>query len=72
MAVYFSILPHSGAQIEAVRMVMVFTVAVGVAKTINFSYTITLSACPIYVDFRPMVLGSSFCITVKFLMTSKI
>ena len=26
---------------------MVFTVAVGVAKTVNFSYTITLSTCPI-------------------------
>ena len=31
---------------------MAFTVAVGAAKTINFSCSITLSTCPIYVDFR--------------------
>ena len=41
---------------------MVFTVAVGVAKTINFSYTFTLSTCPIYGGFRPNVLDSSFLI----------
>ena len=44
---------------------MVFTVAVGVAKTINFSYTITLSTCPIHVGFKPTVVGSSFCITIN-------
>ena len=38
------------------------------ATTINFSHTITLSTCQIYVGFRPTVLGSSFCITIKFLM----
>ena len=43
---------------EALRTVMVFIAAVGVAKTINFSYTITLSTCPIYVGFRPTVLAS--------------
>ena len=41
---------------------MIFTVVVGVAKSINFSHTITLSTCPIYVGFRPTVFGSSFCI----------
>ena len=55
---------HRGAQIEALRTVIVFTVVVGVAKTINFSYTLTLSTCPIYVGPRPTVLGSSFCITI--------
>ena len=44
---------------------MIFTVAVGVARTINFSYTNTLSTCPIYVGFKPTVLNSSFCITMK-------
>ena len=41
---------------------MVFTVAVGVAKTINFSYTIgpTLLTRPVCVDFRPTALDSSF------------
>ena len=50
-------------------MVMAFTAAVGVAKTINFSYTIThtQSTCSIYMGFRPTVLVSSFCITIKFL-----
>ena len=28
--------------------------------TVNFSHTITLSTCPIYVGFKPTVLGSSF------------
>ena len=42
---------------------------VGVAKTINFSYTITLYTCLIYVGFRPTVLGSSFCITIKLLVS---
>ena len=50
---------------------MVFTVAVGVAKSINFSYTITLSTCPIYVGYRSTVLGFSFCITIKFLKALK-
>ena len=35
---------------------------VGVTKTIYFSYTITLSTCPIYVDFKPTFLGFSFYI----------
>ena len=35
-----------------------YTVTVGVANTINFNYTITLSTCPIYVGFRPTVLVS--------------
>ena len=50
-------------------MVMAFTAAVGAAKTINFSYTIThtQSTCSIYVGLRPTVLVSSFCITIKFL-----
>ena len=48
---------------------LVFTVAVGVAKTINFSYTITLSTYPISVGLKPTVLGSSFCIVIKFLMS---
>ena len=51
---------------------MVFTVAaVEVAKTINVSYTITLSTCPIYGSFRvrPTVLASNFCTTTKFLIT---
>ena len=51
----------SGAKIEALQTVMTFTVAVGVAKTINFSYTITLSTCSTYVGFRPTILRSSFC-----------
>ena len=38
MALYFSVLLYSGAQMEALRTVMVFTVAVGFAKTINFNY----------------------------------
>ena len=37
-------------------MVMVFIVAVGVAKTINFSYTSTLSTCPIYMGITPWFL----------------
>ena len=51
---------------------MVFTIAVGIGKTINFSYTIrpALSTCPFYMGFRPTVLGSSFCITTKFLRSS--
>ena len=69
VTLYFSILSYSGAQIEAFWTVMVFTVAVGVAKTINFSYTITLSTYPISVGFKPTVLGSSFCITIEFLMS---
>ena len=48
---------------------LVFAIAVGVAKTINFSYIITQSTCPIYMGFRPTVLASSFCITIKFLMS---
>ena len=36
---------------------------VEVAKIINFSYTITLPTCPIYVGFTPTVLGACFCIT---------
>ena len=69
VALHFSILlPYSGAQTEALRTVMIFTAAVGVAKTINFSYTNTLSTCPIYVGFRPTALGSSFCITNTFLL----
>ena len=40
-----------------------------VAKIINFCYTITPSTCPIYVGFRPNVLGFSFCITIKFLIS---
>ena len=48
---------------------MVFAVAVGVAKTINLSTTVIMSTCPIYVGFRPTVFGSSFCITIKFLMS---
>ena len=54
---------------EALRTVTLFTVADGVAKTINFSYTIILSTCPICVGFRPTVLASSFCIIIKFLMS---
>ena len=52
---------------EALRTVIVFTVAVGIAKTVNLSYTITLCTSPIYVGFRPTVLGSSLSITIKFL-----
>ena len=44
----FQSFPCSGAQIEALRTVMVFTAAVEIVKTINFSYTITRSVCPIY------------------------
>ena len=65
----FQSFPYSGALIEALGTVMVFTAAVGIAKAIYFSYTITLSTCSIHVDFRPTVLGSSFCITNKFLMS---
>ena len=61
----FQSFPYSGSQTEALRTVMVCIVAVALAKTINFSYTITLSTCSIYVSFRPMVLGSSFCITIN-------
>ena len=56
----FQSFPYSGARIEALRTVMVpvFTVAVGIVKTINFSYTIRpiLSTSPIYVGFRPTFL----------------
>ena len=45
MALYFSVLLYSGAQMEALRTVMVFTVAVGFAKTINFSYTNPVHVC---------------------------
>ena len=54
-ALFFNPSPYSAAQIEALRTVMVFTVAVGVVKAINFNYTITLSTCSIYAGFRPTV-----------------
>ena len=65
MALYFSVLLYSGAQMEALRTVMVFTVAVGFAKSINFSSQ-TLFTCALYLGFGLMVFGSSFCITIKF------
>ena len=61
----FQSFSFSGALMEALRTVMVFTVAVGVAKTINFSYTITLSTSSIRVGLRPTVLSSSFCTTIN-------
>ena len=40
---------------------------------ISFAYSPYLSCphvtCPIYVGFRPTVLASGFCITIKFLMS---
>ena len=67
-ALFFNPSPTVAPKIEALQTVIVFTVAVGVAKTINFSYSITLSTCPIYVGFRSTVLVYSFCITIKFLI----
>ena len=66
VGLYFSILPYSGAQTEALWTIMVLAVDVGVAKTISFSYTIVLFTCPTRVGFRPTVLDSSFCISIKF------
>ena len=48
MALYFSVLLYSGAQMEALRTVMVFTVAVGFAKTVNFSYTNPVHVCTLF------------------------
>ena len=59
-ALVFNLSPidYGGAQKEDLRTVMAFIVAVAVAKTINFCYTIDLSTCPIYAGFSPSVLAS--------------